>query len=96
MMATYNSAKNSSDINSKMRSVINYSTKSIEIIQSLTTKPQGSLAMIYYNSLYLRAMAKINFRDKTAIDDLILVNKEQPELVSSDSIDVYKRILGIL
>ena len=78
-----------------MLEVITYSSRSIEIINSMTNYPRSSLAMIYYNSLYLRAMAKISLGDKTAIDDLIKINEKQPTLVSSVSILLYKKMLGL-
>ena len=93
--AIYNSSKKSKNNTDKMREVIKYSTKSIEIINSITAQPRSTLAMIYYNSLYLRAMAKLTFGDKTAIDDLTKINEKQPTLVSSTSIFFYKRMLGL-
>lgn len=94
-MAIYNSSKNWKNNTDKLKDVINYASKSITIINSLTSRPAGSLAMIYYNSLYLRAMAKISLGDKTAIDDLIKINEKQPTLVSSVSIVLYKKMLGL-
>lgn len=91
----YDSSKKSKNNIDKMREVITYSTRSIEIINSMTNYPRSSLAMIYYNSLYLRAMAKISLGDKTAIDDLIKINEKQPTLVSSVSILLYKKMLGL-
>jgi len=93
-MAIYNSSKKKNNAD-KMQEVIKYATKSYEIINSLTLQPTGSLAMIYYNSLYLRAMAKLSLNDKTAIDDLIKINKKQPTLVSEISLNIYKKMLGL-
>lgn len=93
--AIYNSSKKSTNNTDKMKEVIKYSTRSIEIINSMTNYPRSSLAMIYYNSLYLRAMAKISLGDKTAIDDLIKINEKQPTLVSSVSILLYKKMLDL-
>ncbi len=93
-MVYYNERTGSSN-SQRMQNIIENTTKSISIINSLTQTPNGSLAMIYYNALYLRAMAKVEIQDQTAIDDLEKVNKNQPTLVSSDSIDMFKKILGL-
>ncbi|MDD2839691.1 MAG: tetratricopeptide repeat protein [Rickettsiales bacterium] len=86
-----------SDVNLKngMQNVIQNTTRAIGLINNLTQRPQGSMAMIYYNSLYLRAMAKVEIGDVTAIDDLEIVNENQPTLISSDSINIFKKVLGL-
>lgn len=92
-MAYYNNNK----LNAKARAnyVIENTNKAIELIQSVTTSPVGTLAMIAYNSYYLRAMAKIELKDKTAIHDLTIINQNQPTLVSKESIELFKKQLGI-
>ena len=70
--------------------IIENTTKAIEIIQANILRPIGSVAMIMYNSYYLRAMAKIINKDETAIDDLMLIHQSQPALVSKESLDLFK------
>ncbi|HSQ97666.1 MAG TPA: hypothetical protein VLL98_03005 [Rickettsiales bacterium] len=91
----YNSTQNSMGTTQRMQNVIDNATMAIGLISNLTPDPQGSMSLIYYNSLYLRAMAKLYFGDKTAVDDLTEVYEAQPILVSSDSIGTVKKILGI-
>ena len=92
-MAYYNSKSSSSKI--KAQNIIENTTTALEIIEGLTARPIGTLSMIRYNCYYLRAMAKIELKDKTAIDDLEIVNKGQPALVSTQAIDLFKQQLGI-
>ena len=70
--------------------IIENTTKAIEIIQANILRPLGSVAMIMYNSYYLRAMPKIINKDETAIDDLMLIHQSQPALVSKESLDLFK------
>lgn len=91
--AYYNSA--SSNQKSTATLIIENTTKAIDIIESLTAKPIGSLAMIKFNCYYLRAMAKITLNDKSAINDLEEVNKNHPTLVSSQAIDLFKEQMGV-
>lgn len=75
--------------------IIKNTSNALEIIQSLTINPTGSLAIITYNCFFLRAMAKIDIKDTSALDDLMTVHKNHPTLVSSESIEYYKKQLGI-
>ena len=92
-MAYYNS--NSSNSTTTSNLIIENTTKAIDIINELTPNPKGTLAIIKYNCYYLRAMAKVNIGDKSAIDDLEEVAKNQPTLVSSQSIDLLRNQLGV-
>ena len=94
-VAYYNDGKNRTNKTLVAKNIIKNATKSINLIDNLTTRPQGSMAMIYYNALYLRAIAKIEIKDETAIDDLEEVHENQPTLISSDSIDKFKKFLGL-
>ena len=40
-------------------------------------------------------MAKIALNDKSAINDLEKINKEQPVIVSDESLRLYRKQLGI-
>lgn len=91
----YNSTAGGMNVTQRTQSVIDNTTMAINLIHNATPNPQGSMSMIYYNALYLRATAKLQFGDKSAIDDLMIVNEAQPTLISSDSINVFKKILGI-
>lgn len=91
----YNDGKNEENKTLVAQNIIQNTTKSIGLIDNLTKHPQGSMAMIYYNALYLRAIAKIEIKDETAIDDLEKVYGNQPALISSDSINKFKEFLGL-
>lgn len=92
-MAYYNNSKLSTKV--KAQNILENTSKAIELIQSLTAKPSGSLSIIMYNCYYLRAMAKLDLGDKTAIQDLMIVNQSEPALVSTDSIEIFKKRLGM-
>jgi len=94
-MVYYNDSKNEINKDLILENIIENTTKAIDLIDNLTQNPQGSMAMIYYNALYLRAITKTEIKDKTAIDDLEKVYEEQPNLISSDSINVFKKYLGL-
>lgn len=91
----YNNSKSEANKELVSQNIIENTTKSIGLIDNLTKNPQGSMAMIYYNALYLRAIAKIEIKDETAIDDLEEVHANQPTLISSDSIDKFKKFLDL-
>jgi tetratricopeptide (TPR) repeat protein len=95
-MAYYDSIQGGSFSKDKISGIIDNTTNAINLIDNLTNSPKGSMAMIYYNSFYLRAMAKMQTGDQTAINDLMKVNANQPALIGSDSIDVFKKKLGLL
>lgn len=93
-MANYNSI-GSNIQRGTMRDIVKDTTKAINIIEKTSPNPIGNLAMVYYNCQYLRAMAKLELKDISAIDDLVKINSKQPTLVSTDSINYFKKLLGV-
>lgn len=85
----------SSSLKSKAQLIINNTNKALELIENLSNNTTGSLALIKYKSYFLRAMAKIALNDKSAINDLEKINKEQPVIVSDESLRLYRKQLGI-
>ena len=74
---------------------LNFKSKSAGLIENLSNNTTGSLALIKYKSYFLRAMAKIALNDKSAINDLEKINKEQHVIVSDESLRLYRKQLGI-
>lgn len=92
-MAYYNNPRLSQKV--KSQNIVENTNKALELIQSAASSTSGSLAMAMYNSYYLRAMAKLEIGDKTAIDDLMAVYNNEPALVDSGSVEIFKKRLGI-
>ncbi len=91
--AYYNSSPD--DLKSDAKEIINYSTKALDLIPQYEGRNQGSIDLIKYKTLFIRAMAKISIGDKSAIDDLNLINREQPIIVSNESLNIYRKRLSI-
>ena len=49
--------------------------------------------MIYYNCYYLRGLAKFSIKDSSCINDFNIINQNRPELISRDSIDLFRQQL---
>ena len=80
----------------KARTILDNSTKALDLIEKMPNNNAGSLALIKYKSYFLRAMAKIALGDKSAISDLEKINKAQPVIVSNESLELYKKQLNLI
>jgi len=78
-----------------MQNIVSNMNKVLSIIEGINQNPTGSFGILYYNSKYLRGMAKINLMDSTGINDLIYVNQKMPALIGSEIIEYYKKKLDI-
>ena len=73
------------DIKIKSRNMIRYLDKAIYLVQDSNDKQS------FYNALYMRGVAKIRLKDKSAIYDFERINRERPDLLSNEALYIMKR-----
>jgi hypothetical protein len=89
-LAIYNSSN--VELKNNAKQIIDFTSVVIKEIEKISQK-SARITMLNINSHYLRAMAKISLNNKSAINDLEFIAEEQPEIIGSDIVEIYKKQL---